>query len=519
MRTTGIWLFLVVFLLFIVPASADQTPPVAAFTSNMTTGNAPLTIQFIDASGNSPASWTWTFGDGSSSTAQNPVHTYLVQGTYTVSLTVTNPGGSNSITASNYITAIKAAPPAASFSANKTTGTVPFTVNFTDISTNTPSAWAWTFGDGGWAITQHPQHTYTTPGSYPVSLTVTNNGGSNTNTVQNYITVIKATPPVVSFAANSTSGAAPLLINFTDGSSNTPTAWSWDFGDGGSSTQQNPQHTYTSAGTFGVTLTASNYGGSNSITRTNYILITGQTVPVASFTANRSKGPSPLAVNFSDASSNAPIAWLWTFGDGSSSTDQYPTHTYTSAGQYTVALTATNYGGNHTVTISNFTTVYAGAPVASFVSDQISGQTPFTVSFSDTSTNKPTSWSWSFGDGTTSDRQNPSHTYSAAGTYSVSLIASNEGGSDSMMRSGYITATAPRNQVVTQTATPVSTPVVTATPAITTTVTTTAAGAAGPDLSSYALPAIVVLIIGGLLFLVLRGRGGQPGHHHRDRDI
>jgi PKD repeat protein len=518
MKTTAISVFLIVVLLLILPVAADQIPPVSAFTSNITTGNAPLSVQFIDASGNTPSSWTWTFGDGSTSPEQNPVHTYMIQGTYTVSLTVTNAGGSNTNTRSNLITVIQPAPPAALFTANKTTGTVPFAVNFTDTSTNTPSAWAWTFGDGSWTTTQNPTHLYTTPGIYPVSLTVTNNGGSNTNVIQNYITVNKAVPPAIAFTANRTGGAVPYTVNFTDASANYPTTWTWDFGDGSTSTLQHPEHTYTTPGTYAISLTAGNSGGSNSLVRSGYIIVSSQTPPVASFTSNRSTGSVPFVVNFTDTSSNVPNTWSWTFGDGGTSTLQHPEHTYTKPGKFTVSLRASNYGGNHTVTMTNYTTVYAAAPVASFTSDQISGKTPFTVSFSDTSSNNPTTWSWSFGDGTASDRQNPSHTYTTAGTYSVSLVVSNEGGSDSLSRSGYIMALEGVTPRPTETAVPTVTPVVTAT--TTPTVTTTQNGPAipGVDLPSWALPVAVVIGIGAILILILRRRPGHPGHH-RDHDI
>jgi PKD repeat protein len=516
MKTTGFWFFLIVLLIAVQPASAE-IPPVAAFTSNMTSGMAPVTIQFIDASGNAPASWTWTFGDGGSSTAQSPVHTYLVQGTYTVTLTVTNSAGSNTNTISNYITVNKAAPPIASFTANRTSGTAPLMVNFTDTSTNTPSAWAWTFGDGGWTTTQNPSHVFTAPGIYPVSLTVTNNGGSNTYTVQNFITVTKAPPPVVSFSANQTSGAVPLSVNFTDASTNSPTGWSWSFGDGETSTLQNPVHTYTTTGSFAVSLTATNYGGTVSQVKSNFIVVSPQTAPTASFTSNITHGPAPLSVNFSDASSDSPNTWTWVFGDGETSTLQNPVHTYTKAGSYTVSLTASNYGGNRTITINNFTVVYPSMPIASFTSDQTSGSAPLTVSFSDTSSNSPTGWGWTFGDGTSSSRQNPSHTYSTPGTYSVSLVAINDGGSDLITRTGYITVAGTTTLAPAATISPVSSPVMTAT---TVPVTTTQNGSApsGSGIPSWALPIAVVLCIGAGLIYWIRNRPEKPGHH-RQREL
>ena len=512
MRTT-IWLLLLAVLLVMVPVSADQAPPVAAFASNTTAGQSPMTVQFIDASGNAPSAWTWTFGDGGTSSLQNPVHTYLTQGTYTVSLTVTNAAGSNTNTIPNYVTVNRASPPAASFTANTTSGTVPFTVNFTDTSSNSPSAWAWTFGDGDWTTAQNPTHTYLTPGTYTVSLTVTNYGGSNTYSAQNIITANKALAPEISFTANATSGTVPLAVAFTDTSTNTPSAWTWSFGDGGTSTLQNPVHTFITPGTFTVTLTATNYGGSKSLVRSDYISMTGQNPPVAGFSSNLSAGSAPLAVNFTDTSTNAPIACNWTFGDGGTSTLQNPVHVYTTAGRFTVSLLATNYGVNQSMTRKNYTTVYPSPPVASFTSDLTSGPTPFTVSFSDTSSNSPTGWTWAFGDGTTSTRENPSHTYSKAGTYTVSLVAVNDGGSNSITKSGYITAVASSLGEPTATVSPSSTPGQTPTTAAPTT------GQSGPsstgfDMSSWALPILIVLIIllvgAGVLHL-LRRRPEQRG--------
>ena len=515
MKTTGILLVLFAIILLILPASADQTPPVAAFASNITTGQAPMTVQFIDVSGNAPSFWTWTFGDGGTSSLQNPVHTYLTQGTYAVSLTVTNAAGSNTNTVSNYITVNKAIPPVASFTANITSGTVPFTVNFTDTSSNSPSAWAWTFGDGGWNTSQNPSHTYTTPGIYTISLTVTNYGGSNTFSSQSFITANKALAPVTSFFSNTTSGAVPLAVSFTDMSTNSPTAWAWSFGDGGTSALQNPVYTYTTPGTYTVSLTATNYGGSASSVRSDYVAVTAQPLPVPSFTSNITSGSAPLSVNFTDTSTNSPTAWAWSFGDGGTSALQNPVHTYTAAGQFSVSLLATNYGGNQSVTRYNYTTVNPTPPVASFTSDLTSGPTPFTVSFSDTSSNNPTGWTWAFGDGTTSSRQNPSHTYSMAGTYSVSLVAINGGGSDSVTKTGYITAIASSVQQSTATVSPTSKVVNTATPASVAT-TQNSPASASQDMSSWALPVlviIVILFIGAGILHLLRKKPERHGRH------
>jgi PKD repeat protein len=169
--------------------------------------------------------------------------------------------------------------PVAAFSADVTSGTEPLTVTFTDASTNTPTSWSWTFGDGGTSTLRNPVHVYSDPGTYTVSLTVTNAAGSDTETKTGYITVYAAaSAPTAAFTADYTSGTAPLTVTFTDSSTGNPTSWLWDFGDGTTSTDQNPVHTYTISGSYTVTLTVSNTAGSDSETKIGYITVAAKSV-------------------------------------------------------------------------------------------------------------------------------------------------------------------------------------------------------------------------------------------------
>ena len=154
------------------------------------------------------------------------------------------------------------AAPVASFTADASTGTIPFTVHFTDTSTNTPTSWAWAFGEGQTSTAQNPSHAYTATGTYYPSLTVTNAGGSSTYTQTTPINVGQV--PTTFFVADVTSGPTPLTVNFTDESASFPTSWAWNFGDGNTSTAQNPSHTYTTVGSYTVTETATNMFGSSS---------------------------------------------------------------------------------------------------------------------------------------------------------------------------------------------------------------------------------------------------------------
>ncbi len=176
--------------------------------------------------------------------------------------------------------------PVAAFSGTPLSGTAPLNVGFTDQSSGSPTSWSWDFGDGGTATTANPSHTYSTAGTYDVSLTATNAGGSNTVVKTGYVTVGDPPPPVAPVAAFSgtpLSGTAPLNVGFTDQSSGSPTSWSWDFGDGGTATTANPSHTYSTAGTYDVSLTATNTSGSNTVVKTGYVTVGDQPPPATDY--------------------------------------------------------------------------------------------------------------------------------------------------------------------------------------------------------------------------------------------
>lgn len=164
----------------------------AGFSADPVSGDAPLEVTFSDESEGNPTAWDWDFGDAESSTGQNPVHTYI-EGTYDVTLAVSNAGGSDSITREGYITVVDTATlPTAEFSASPLTGEAPLSVVFTDLSSGNPSSWVWDFGDGSSATEQNPAHVYTDAGSYDVTLVVANDNGADTMFKTGYITVSAA---------------------------------------------------------------------------------------------------------------------------------------------------------------------------------------------------------------------------------------------------------------------------------------------------------------------------------------
>ena len=257
-----------------ITAYADDITALAPRPGGVT-GYPPVTVNFRDTSTNSPTAWFWTFGDGGTSTAQNPVHVYQNAGTYTVTLTATNSYGSDTETKTGFVI-VNGYPPVAAFTGTPTSGNKPLTVTFTDQSTNSPTAWSWTFGDGGTSTAQNPVHVYQNAGTYSVTLTTSNAWGSDVETKTSYIIVTDSsqTPPDAQFIGAPTFGAKPLSVQFTDQSTGNPTTWSWTFGDGSTSTAQSPSHTYTRKGSFTVTLTVTNANGSDSLTRSKYIVIT-----------------------------------------------------------------------------------------------------------------------------------------------------------------------------------------------------------------------------------------------------
>jgi len=398
--------------------------PVAGFNAAQTEGCAPFTVQFQDQSSSNATDWSWSFPGGtpSSSTQQNPSVTYSTPGSYNVSLTVTNPLGSNTATQTNYIIVNQG--PTAGFSSS-TNG---LTASFTNSSSGATS-YAWDFGDGGSSTQANPTHTYAVDGTYTVVLTSTNACGTvtATHTVEAY------TSPTAGFDAINTSGCGPLTVQFSNESSANATSFDWSFPGGtpSSSTQENPTVVYNTPGTYTVTLTVSNPAGQNTSTETNFITVNGG--PSTGFTSSI----NGTTVTFNNLTTNA-TSYLWDFGDGTTSTEASPTHTYTTDGIYDVTLTATNACGSTSVD-GQFTIVTP--PTASFSAAQTSGCSPFEVTFSNESSANATSFAWSFPGGTpsTSADENPVVTYDAPGVYSVTLTVTNSAGTDAYTLTDYIT--------------------------------------------------------------------------------
>lgn len=426
-RPSNILSKLIVFITIAqtIAISATAQAPLANFTATPAAGCSPLVVHFQDLSTGNATSWSWDFGNGNTSTLQNPTATYFTTGNYTVSLTVTNTNGFNTLTRNQYITVYET--PTAAMEANPLAGCFPVRVQCTDLSTagtgNHNTEWLWDFGNGTTSTLQNPSTTYTSAGSFTLTLKVTNDKGCVSTVFRpHYIDVTDGV--VAGFTHTEPEEcAAPSNVSFTNTSTGPGVlGWHWDFGDGTTSSLQHPSHTYMANGSYTVTLVTFSPAGCADTFRFAPLVI-GRVHSAISFT-------NPVCVNnpvvFNNTTVPAPISSFWTFGDGSYSTGINASYNYPTTGNYTVALYNTFDNCEDSVSV-NVTVL--PQPAADFTAPVTQFCTvPATVNFQDLSTGAVNSWSWNFGDGATSTLQNPSHTYNTPGTYNVTLTVFNAGG-------------------------------------------------------------------------------------------
>ncbi|MFM2336886.1 MAG: hypothetical protein RL115_79 [Bacteroidota bacterium] len=400
--------------------------PVAVFTANTTAGCSPLIVNFQDQSTGNPTVWSWDFGNGNTSSLQNPSATYFTPGTYTVTLTAQNASGSNTLTRTQYITVYEN--PTVDFTTPIRTGCFPFRVQFTDLSTpgsgNTNTTWSWDFGNGVTSSLRNPTVTYSTAGNFSITLRVTNDKGcTRIITKPTYISV---TPGVTASFTHTLPMVctAPATINFTNLSAGPGTlSYLWNFGDGNFSSAANPSHIYTANGTYIVTLVATSSQGCQDTVRSNPINIG---LNITSFNAPPNACINE-SINFTNASTLTPVSTFWDFGDGSTANTINAAHSYASTGTYVVRMYNTY---NNCVDSSIQSITINPKPVADFSAPITSKCEPnLLVNFQDLSTGGASAWQWDFGDGSPiSTLQNPTHNYTSYGTFTVRLITTNSFG-------------------------------------------------------------------------------------------
>jgi len=379
--------------------------------------------------------WTWDVGDGTTKSGLNASHFYQDTGSFHVTLIAESEFGcTDTIT---YPNAIQIIEPVALFDVSPPIScTLPATVQFTDQSLGADT-WTWDFGDSTSSTLQNPTHTYTQAGSYTVILRVYN---ASTDCDDEAEFVITIPEPEADFIVANPNGCTDFTVFFGNDSRDTET-YQWDFGDGNTSTDENPSHTYTQAGVYNIRLVATDsLGCSDTLSRANYVQVGSLH---NDFTANATQGCTPLEVSFIETATIAPIGvadietWLWDFGDGNIDTSKNPVHTYTEPGSYTVTLYLQNRLGCWD-TLSRIDYIQAWGPLTHFAPDQTADCAPISINFTDSSTVYPTNgsiqkWNWTFGDGGQDSVQHPLYTYLDPGLYSVSLIVTdNLGCKDSL---------------------------------------------------------------------------------------
>ncbi|HTN46155.1 MAG TPA: PKD domain-containing protein [Flavipsychrobacter sp.] len=398
-------------------------PTVNFSANNPAPSCAPKTVTFSDQStlgAPGTPSYFWDFGDGNTSTAASPTHTYVTPGSYTVTLNVISGAGCSGFTTkSNYITVTNA--PTPNFTSNVTGScNPPLTVNFTNTSTGGPTSYFWDFGNGVTSTAANPPPvTYTTTGSFNVSLRVSAAGCADTLIKPSYISIGALT---ASYTQNPSSICTGHPVNFTNTSTPGPGTSTWYFGDGNSFVGTNASHAYAAPGTYNTMLIV-NYNNCSD-TATNTVVVTPG--PNTQFTSSSSVGcTAPFSTTFTNTTTGA-VSYVWNFGDGSApvatTSNASQTHTYQNFGNYTVTLIATSANGcvdTFTLPLSVIQTVMNVVPSPQSACEAT------TISFSTSVVpNVPiTSYIWNFGDGSgpSLGGASNSHFYSTSGTYPVTV--------------------------------------------------------------------------------------------------
>lgn len=395
----------------------DLRAQTADFTASPVDGCAPLLVQFSDASTGPVSSYSWNLGNSVTSTLQNPSTTYTAPGTYTVSLTVTGSGGSNTKTVTNYITVY--APPVVSISGSNLTGCVPLTVPFTSsVTTNSPGIpiYFWNFGDGGTGQIPNPAYTYSTVGTFNVTLTVTSGKGCVTSTTQTGMVTTHATPVADFSAPANVYCHAPASVPFTSSGTSGCTV-TWDFDDGSTGTGTAPTHTFNSPGTYHVKMIATNSGGcSDTAIHTYNVLLTTNTATYS--------GPSDICAGaagaFSNSTSGSTLPTTWYFGDGGRASGNAVSYAYAAAGYYPVMMVTTT-GSCPDTAFGNCTVRPKPVPTIS-MSPAVPCPAPASVSFSGSGGASGSTYQWSFTQGGTATGSTATRNYTSSVVDTAKLV-------------------------------------------------------------------------------------------------
>ncbi len=405
--------------------------PVASWTASPTTTDLGMAVAFSGSvsGGTGAITYAWTFGDGGTASGASPVHTYATSGTFTTALTVCDALLRCSTATSPIV--VNARPSVSeSISADPTDAGVAVAFTGSVAGGTGPYSWFWTFGDGSTSTLASPSHAYATPGSYLVSVTVTDAVGSSTSGSSS-LTVVAL--PTVSPAASPTTTDVGLGVTFASGLAGGvgPFTYAWNFGDATTSTAASPTHAYAASGSYTVSLVVTDSLGQGT---TGTLAVLVNALPSVAPTATPGTTDVGMTVSFASFASGGTgaLTYAWEFGDGTTSALGDPTHPYIIGGTYSVTLTATDSRGVSTTGAVSVTVNSLPSVVASASPDPTDVGVATAFSAVGSGGTGSLTYAWTFGNGAASALQNPTYVYPASGTYTVRLVATDAlGGSGS----------------------------------------------------------------------------------------
>ncbi len=349
------------------PAAVNASP-VASFTQTCTDGACTFDSTGSSDPDGSIATYAWDFGDGKASTDAKPAHSYSATGSYQVSLTVTdNKGATNTVTQTVAVTVpAQNVNPVAALTQSCTEWSCTFDGSGSSDSDGSIASYAWDFGDGATSTDAKPSHEYTANGTYTVKLTVTDNrGGTDSATKQ--VTVHKNAAPKAAFVSDCTNLACTFDGSSSSDSDGSVASYAWDFGDGKTSTEAKPSHTFGADGAYDVKLTVTdNDGATGSVTKTVNVTAHVNAKPTADFSQTCTNLDCSFNASASTDSDGSIASYSWDFGDnGQAGSGKTPTHSYSAAGTYSVKLTVTdNEAASDTKTSSVVVTAAPAGPIS-----------------------------------------------------------------------------------------------------------------------------------------------------------
>ena len=412
--------------LFLGSSALAQKPRADFEAVSATQGCSPLIVQFEDRSTNNPTQWIWEFGNGVTVNQQNPApQVFTIPGTYTIKLTVRNASGEDSVIKQNHITVFPN--PVMDFTVSDSIRCFPLNATFTPLITvaggGTITKYEWGFGDGDSSQLASPTHVYQFDNNFNVTLRVTTDKGCvGFRTKLGYIRVSQGVKPSFynSFAS---SCKPPSTIEFFNNTSGPGTlTYGWKFGDGGTDNTATPSHVYNASGNYRVTMVVTSSAGCSD-SAVNFIDIPNATI--SSSISSLDTGCAGQPVIFTNISTPPADSSGWKFSDGTENTGNSVQKIFTRPGTYTVKLT--NLFTSCLDSVVKRIVIIDTATVDFLSADTGSCRAPYTSNFTALAP-QATEFSWDFGDGGTSTAQNPSHTYTKEGLYTVTLIIKNRNG-------------------------------------------------------------------------------------------